>query len=326
MICADVQSLARAAPEPASTSKVSFGDAGNSFDQFLQAVTSDQSTGSNSSARTRTSDRETVKDEWQPENEKPVDNKSVDNRSAETKSADQKVMNENRDARKLAEENKTEEMLADQEIGQAEAIDESIQTAIAAAIAAQIVTAATAPVQQTEAITETSAAVETTVPQAVIPVMQNQPSTVIQLPETEPQPLPDELKQAVQQPKVEVKDFQTLVDTALRILKISCNIRCQNGIYVAALQVAEPTDAKPLNTRESAIKVVDLNVQSEDMAELDMTRATSNVYALASTKTEKLSNQRFFLSFKRSLLKLLSWRREQGQSMRIQIIQKPGEN
>ncbi len=115
-------------------------------------------------------------------------------------------MNENR-VQKLAEENKTEEMLADQEIGQAEAIDESIQTAIAAAIAAQIVTAATAPVQQTEAITETSAAVETTVPQAVIPVMQNQPSTVIQLPETEPQPLPDELKQAVQQPKVEVKRF-----------------------------------------------------------------------------------------------------------------------
>ncbi len=51
MISADVQSLARAAPEPAAPSqKSTYRDDGSSFDQFLQAVTPDRSTDRSSSS------------------------------------------------------------------------------------------------------------------------------------------------------------------------------------------------------------------------------------------------------------------------------------
>lgn len=309
MICADVQTLARAAPEPVATPKVSFGDAGNSFDQFLQAVTSDHPTGSDTSKNTRTPEREDVKDDQRSEPNKPVDYKP----------ADQKTVNEKKVKEKPVEEKKTEEIPTDQKNAEAEAVDESVQEALAAALAVQAAAAA-APVQQTDAVKKQGETIETTVPPAAIPVMQNQQSTVIQLPETEPQPLPDELKQAVQQPKAEVKDFQTLVDAASQNLENQAVPAETKTVATAATNpVAGSSDLKPLSSQEPAVKVVDLTVQSEDMASIDLNRTTASVYALASAKTDNLVQPKALPIIQKVSTEVIELMREQGQSMRIQI-------
>src|SRR5512133_2682135 len=212
MISTDVQSLARAAPEPAASSRSTYRDDGSSFDQFLQAVTPDRSTdrssNSDASNRTRTSESYVERENIEPGRKNEVQNKPVDRKTSDDKKVEDKPV----------EGKKTDEVATSEENAKAEAVDDSMQEVIAAAVAAQLAMAAV-PVSQTEASTGTEATAETTVPAAIIPVMKNEETPVIQLPETDPQPLPDELKQALQQTKVEAKNFQTAVDVAKQNLE-----------------------------------------------------------------------------------------------------------
>jgi flagellar hook-length control protein FliK len=309
MNCTDVQTLARAAPEPANPPKVNMGDVGNSFDQFLQAVSTDRPTGADASPKTVSSKRETGKDNFQPEKEKPVDNKPVD----------QKPSNEKKVTDKPVAEKKTEALPADQENGQVESIDESAMQAMAAVLAAQAAAAA-APVQLADGEGATGETVETVVPPAVVPVMENAQSTVIQLPETEPQPLPDELKQAIQQPKVEVKDFQALVNNAAQNLENPVAATSTDPVVMAATtQVSETPELQNLNTQEPTIKVVDVAAQPEDLAEIDSNRTAASVYSMTSAKPENLVQPKALPIIQKVSTEVAELVREQGQSMRLQI-------
>ncbi len=310
MICADVQSLARAAPEPTAAPKISMGNADNSFDQFLEAVkTSDRPTRSDFSTRSKSSVNKT--DHGSPaEQEKPVDHKPVS----------EKPTNEKKINEKPVEAKKTDQAPTDPE-PQPEVVEESIQEVIASAVAAQIAAAA-APIQQAEAGNIKDGTMETSLPAAAVPVMQEQQSPVIQLPETEPQPLPDELKQAMQQPKVEAANFQKLVDTASQNLEnqvVNPEVEVQKTVNTNAPQVVDAPEVKILDTQEPAVKVVDLNVQPEDMVELEPANKATGIYAMTSTRSENLVQKEALPIIQKVSTEVAQLARENGQSMRIQI-------
>ncbi|HEX7556426.1 MAG TPA: hypothetical protein VF338_07360, partial [Leptolinea sp.] len=256
MISADVMSLARAAPEPATTPRVSSREDGNSFDQFLQAVSTDHSVSKDESTQTHSSERETDNEVAQSERKDKVEQKQTEGKKVDEKKVDEKSVKEEDTQDKIA--------------------DESVEKAIAAAVAAQVMAAVT-PVQKPEEIAVKQANPEVIVPAVVLPVQPNSQATVIQLPETEPQPLPDELKQAVQQPKVEVKDFQTLIDAASKNLENQAmtttgETEITPAVSTPGVQAKLPKD---LDVLEPAVKVVDLKAQSEDLTALESSRTAS---------------------------------------------------
>lgn len=309
MICSDVQTLARAAPEQAIPPKVNVGDVGNSFDQFLQAVSTDSKNSVDAPEKAASSERRTAKENVSSESEKPLDNRQVD----------QKPVNEKKTAEKPAGEKKNDTLPADQEKGQVELADESAMEALAAALAVQAVAAA--PVQTAEAEAASAETVETVVPPAAAPVMENTQSAVIQLPETDPQPLPDELKQAVQQPGVEVKDFQTLVNNAAKNLENQADTTGSDPVAALATttQVVETPELQKLDTQEPTIKIVDLAAQPDDLAEIDSNRHAANVYLMNTTKLENLAQPKSLPIIQKVSTEVAELVREQGQSMRLQI-------
>lgn len=309
MICADVQSLARAAPEPAAIPRISTGNAENSFDQFLDAVkTSDRPTRSDYNTRTKSSVSEKSSDDRAIDQER-----TVDQSSRETKTAAENKVNEKPTEAAKPDKSPTEQNQ------QTESVDETIQEVIASAVAAQIAAVA-APVQQVNATVVSGETVEAPVQGVAVPVLQEQQSAVIQLPDTEPQPLPDELKQAIQQPKVETKDFQSLVDTASQNLeKQAATPEARPGATVQTTPVVEAPGAKVLDTQEPAIKVVDLTAQPEDLVELEPSRVNTGLYATASTRAENLVQQQPLPIIQKVSAEMTQLVREQGQTMRIQI-------
>ena len=309
MICADVQSLARAAPEPTAAPRVSVGSAENSFDQFLDAVkTDDRPERSDYDTRTKSSARETSYED------RPVDQqKPVDQRSGETKSQAENKVNEKPAKTPKAEQTATEDKTS------TESVDETMQEVVASAVAAQIATVA-APLTSVVPMEQSDAAAESAPQGVAAPVMQEQKPSVIQLPDTEPQPLPDELKQAVQQPKAETKDFQTLVDTASQNLEAqAATVEARQTTVGKTAQVVNAPEVKILESQEPAVKVVDITAQPEDLAELEPSRANTGLYAMTSTRAENLVQQRSLPIIQKVSAEVTQLVREQGQSMRIQI-------
>lgn len=309
MICADVQSLARAAPEPAAIPRISTGNAENSFDQFLDAVkTSDRPTRSDYNTRTKSSVSEKSSDDRAIDQER-----TVDQSSRETKTAAENKVNEKPTEAAKPDKSPTEQNQ------QTESVDETMQEVIASAVAAQIAAVA-APVQQVNATVVSGETVEAPVQGVAVPVLQEQQSAVIQLPDTEPQPLPDELKQAIQQPKVETKDFQSLVDTASQNLeKQAATPEARPVATVQTTPVVEAPGAKILDMQETAVKVVDLTAQPEDLVELEPSRVNTGLYATASTRAENLVQQQPLPIIQKVSAEMTQLVREQGQTMRIQI-------
>lgn len=309
MICADVQSLARAAPEPTAAPRVSVGSAENSFDQFLDAVkTEDRPARSDYDTRTKSSVRETSYDN------RPVDQqKPVDQRSEEAKPSDANKVNE-----KATETPKAEQTPTDNNKN-AEPVDETMQEVVASAVAAQIAAIAT-PVPVVDPAAQVDGAIESALQGVAAPVMQEQKPSVIQLPDTEPQPLPDELKQAVQQPKAETKDFQTLVDAASQNMETqTTTAETRQTTAGKTAQVVNAPEVKILEAQEPAVKVVDITAQPEDLAELETSRVNTGLYAMTSTRAENLVQQRSLPIIQKVSAEVTQLVREQGQSMRIQI-------
>jgi flagellar hook-length control protein FliK len=291
MNCTDVMTLARAAPEPASSSRESSRDTGNSFDQFLQAVSTDHPTSKEDSGKTKSSDLNKTGD---------------DHKDAKAESIEPKQVKEK-------QETKPESKAESQEN---ESKADNVKEIIAAAVAAQVFNAVI-PIQQAEVVPVKAASTEGNVPAAVIPVQPGIQNPVIQLPDTEPQPLPDELKQAVQQPKVEVKDFQTLVDAAAKNLE---NQAPQTvDVATATKSVAESTGIKNIDANEPVVKLVDLKAQPEDLAAMETSRNTGGLYALASAKAENLIQPKTLPMIREISQEVANLVREQGQSMRIQV-------
>ncbi|MEI8131607.1 MAG: flagellar hook-length control protein FliK [Leptolinea sp.] len=303
MNCADVMSLARAAPEPASTPRVNPREDGNSFDQFLQAATSDPPTSKEESIKTRSSSREETRDDQRVADTESVEPKQVDAKPVETKPA------------------------AKSETQEPAAVDESVKEIIAAAVAAQVLNFAILVQQPDQTVAKTTAA-EVTIPVAVIPVQPNVQAAVIQLPETEPQPLPDELKQAVQQPRVEVKDFQTLVNAATKTLENQATLQSNEVVapkIVVEAAVAKPAEVidaigtKSLDVEEPVVKIVDLKAQPEDLAALETPRTTGGLYALTAAKTENLIQPKTLPMIREISQEVATLAREQGKSLCIQV-------
>jgi flagellar hook-length control protein FliK len=287
MNCADVLSLARAAPEPASSSRVSTHEEGNTFDQFLQAVTVDRPTRKEEPGSTRSSNQKDSED---------------DPKSTSTGQVEPRQVNEKPVAKSESQEPTD--------------VEENVKEIIAAAVAAQVLNVIT-PVQLPEDKAPKTAVAESVMPAAAVPVQPNIQAAVIQLPETEPQPLPDVLKQAVQQPKVEVKDFQTLVEAAAKNLE---NQSAQASEVAAAPNtVVETAGIKDLDVQEPAVKVVDLKAQPEDLAAIETSRNTGGLYALAAVKSENLIQPRTLPMIREISQEVANLVREQGQSMRIQV-------
>jgi len=283
MNCADVMTLARAAPEPVSSPRMNSREDGNSFDQFLQAATTDRPSGKEESTKVQSSSRD-------------------DQTSAETEPVEQKQVNEKPEAKSDSQEQTVAE--------------NSIEETIAAALAAQVLNAVI-PLQQIEETAVKTATAEATVPGAAVQTQPNLQAPVIQLPDTEPQPLPDELKQAVQQPKVEVKDFQTLVDAAAKSLE---NQSVQAGESAAtAKTVVETAKVKGLDVQEPVVKVVDIKAQPEDLAATEASRNTAGLYALAAAKSENLIQPKTLPMVREISQEVVNLVREQGKSMRIQV-------
>jgi len=312
MICADVQSLARAAPETTSTPKISYGDPGSSFDQFLQAVKTDRSVKNETSSTDRMVERKSSREDRQPERTETVDEKPVEQKPVAQKKTDEKPV----------KETKLDDTAPSEDAQKAEEIDKTLQEAMAAALAVQ---SAAAQVQQPETQVDTAnadaAEAEVAVPAANVAVMQAPQQTVIQLPETEPQPLPDELKQAVQQPNIEVKDFQNLVNTAAQNLENqeAVNQPAVNTAVTESTPKGESSQLKNLDAQEPAVKVVDITAQADDMAQVDTNNQINNVYALANAKTDNLVQPKTLPMIQKISHEVTELARENGKSLRIQI-------
>lgn len=316
MICADVPTLARAAPEqnPAPP-KVAFGDDGGSFDKFLQAVTTDRPSGSDASAKNRSSERNSVRDDSQTDQDKTVETKPLDEKTVERKPSDDRHVDQ-----KPANEKKADDLPANEENEQTDAADETAQEAAMAALLAQVAAVVAAPVQQMDTVQTAVEVVDTPVAAVAVQVPQNAQTPVIQLPETDPQPLPDELKQALQQPKVEVKDFQNLVDTAAQNLdNQAAVVETPTKVVAATTQTDEVVDVKALDTQEPAVKVVDITAQPDDLVELNTARNTANVYAMTNTRAENLVQPKALPIIQKVSTQVAEMVRDQGQSMRLQI-------
>jgi len=329
MISADVSSLARAAPNPAVTTRMETRDGDSSFDQLLLAVTPDRSSDQSSSrmsdststrsrdvsstrqsnndadAARQADDRRDTRDNIRQDKETAAEAKQVDRKSSETKKSDDKPVDKKTTDNAKSVDEKTE----------AKSAEDTIQEAIAGAMAAQAAMAAKPPVTQPE-ITEKTAAAETTT--AAIAAQQQAP--VIQLPETDSQPLPDELKQTVQQAKNEVNNFQTAVSTATQDL--------ENQAEATAAPKAQTTGSTPASTvtgvqnlsaQEPAVKVVQITAQPEDLVEVDATKALTSVYASVTAKTENLVESKTLPMIQKISSEIVELAREQGKSMKIQI-------
>ncbi len=316
MICADVPTLARAAPEPTtSPPKAVYGDGGESFDTFLQNVTTERPAGKDFSAQNRSSERNSVREESSADQNNPADSKPVSEKTVKRKSSNEKHVDQ-----KPVKDRKVDDPSATEESGQAEAVDKNAEEAAMAVLIAQAAAVVAPVVQQAEAIQAAGEAVETPAAPAAAQVPQNAQTPVIDLPETEPQPLPDELKQALQQPKVEVKDFQNLVDTAAQKLNNqAAAVETSAKVAATATQTDEAVKVKTMNTQEPAVKVVDINAQPDDLAEMTAARNTAGVYAATNTRGENLVQPKALPIIQKVSTQVAEMVREQGQSMRLQI-------
>jgi flagellar hook-length control protein FliK len=334
MICADVPSLARAAPNPAVTPRVSSRDGDSSFDQLLQAVTPDRSsdqteTKMSDSSSNRSVDATATR---QTRNDadnirQPVDRKDQRNdvrqdkdSTAEVKSADRKPSETKKTDDKPVNEKKTDDAKSVDEKADAKSAEDTVQEAIAGALAAQAAMAAKPDVkpETTEKAVETTAAPAAAI---AVPAAQNQQQTpVIQLPDTDPQPLPDELKQAVQQTKVEVNDFKNVVDAASQKLDNQAQaVAAPSSQTTGSTPAAIAPGLQTLSAQEPAVKVVEVTAQPEDMAEVDTTKALTSVYASATAKTENLVETKPLPIIQKISSEVVELAREQGKSMKIQI-------
>ena len=333
MISADVPSLARAAPTPAVTTRMNTRDGDSTFDQLLQAVTPDRSTEQNSSrsgdysaARStddssirqpgdtsdtsrRTVDRNESRDDVRQEKVTREDTKQVERKASESERSDEKPVNE---ARK-------DESVPVDEKAEAKAAEDAIQEAVAGALAAQAAMAVK-PEMPVDMVEKSSATAETAAGMASAPVAQQQQTPVIQLPDAEPQPLPDELKQAMQQTKVEVKDFQTAVNNATQELENQAQpVTTPASQPAGSTQTAAVPGVQNLSAQEAAVKVVQITAQPEDMAEVDSTKALTSVYASAAAKTENLVDSKPLPMIQKISHEVVELARENGKSMKIQI-------
>lgn len=316
MICADVPTLARAAPEPTTAQpKAVYGDGGESFDKFLQTVKTERPAGSDSSAQSRSSERKTEREDSRADQDNPVDTKPVNEKTVERKSTSEKQVDQ-----KSVKDKKPEDLSANEETGQAEAAEKSAEEAAMAVLIAQAAAVVAPVIQQVEAVQTTGEAVETAVAPAAAQIPQNAQTPVIELPETEPQPLPDELKQALQQPKVEVKDFQNLVDAASQNLEGQTSaVDTTAKTAVMAATVDDAAEVKTMGTQEPAVKVVDITAQPDDVAEMTAARNTAGVYATTNTRAENLVQPKALPIIQKVSTQVAEMVREQSQSMRLQI-------
>jgi flagellar hook-length control protein FliK len=333
MICADVQSLARAAPNPAVTPRVNARDGDSTFDQLLQAVTPDRSTDQSSTTMSNTMssrptdfstaqqtrndpdnsrqsvDRTDQRDDVRRENETTAEAKPVDRKPSETKKSDDKSVKDKKadDARSV---NKDTE---------AKSVEDAVQEAVAGALAAQAAMAVK-PETQPEVTEKASSTAEAAALPLVAAAPQQQQTPVIKLPDTEPQPLPEELSQVVQQAKVEVKDFKNVVDAAAKNLENQAESTAAPAAQSAATTTVASTPAlQTMATQEPAVKVVQITAQSEDLAEVDSTKALTAAYASATAKTENLVETKPLPIIQKITSEVVELAREQGKSMRIQI-------
>lgn len=332
MISADVPSLARAAPTPAVTTRTSTRDGDSTFDQLLQAVAPDRSkeqnsprTGDYSAARSmddssirqpgdasdtvrRTVDRNESRDDVRQEKVTREETRQAERKTSESKGSDEKPVNET----------KTEKAASVDDKNEAKAVEDAVQEAIAGAMAAQAAMAVK-PEAPVDVVEKSATTAETTAGMAAAPVAQQQ-APVIQLPDAEPQPLPDELKQAMQQTKVEVKDFQTVVNKATQEMENQ-----SQPVTATATQPAgsTPSAAVPgvqnLGAQEAAVKVVQITAQPEDIAEVDSTKALTSMYATATAKTENLVDSKPLPMIQKISHEVVELARENGKSMKIQI-------
>jgi flagellar hook-length control protein FliK len=308
-------------------------DGDSSFDQLLQAVTPDRSTDQSSSRMSEAStarstdesstrlsksdtdavrqadDRRETRDDIRQERETAAEAKTVDRKSSEANKSDDKAVNDKA----------VDEALSVKDDAEASSADDAVQEAIAGAMAAQAAMAAK-PVAQPEMVEKTTATTEVVAPVITAPVAEQQQTPVIQLPDTDPQPLPDELKQAVQQTKAEAKTFQTAVNTASQELENQ-----PQATTAPATQAASSTPAvsaptlQNLSAQEPAVKVVQITAQPEDMVEVDATKALTSVYGSAAAKTENLVESKTLPMIQKISSEIVELAREQGKSMKIQI-------
>jgi flagellar hook-length control protein FliK len=287
MISVDVLSLARAAPEPASSSRTSSRDDGNSFNQFLEAAVVERPVAREDPVKSWSEEHQTSNDDHKYAESEPIESKRVE-----------------------------EKPKAKSETQEPAELDESVKETIAALVAGQVLNAVAPVIQPEEAVVKSTGS-EGNIPVAVVAVQPNSQATVIQLPDTEPQPLPDELKQTIEQPKVEVKDFQTLIDAAAKNLE---NQAIQEtDVTAVAKPVVEVPGTKDLGEKEQAVKVVELNTQPEDLAAMEASRTTGGLYAMAAVKSENLIQPKTLPMIREISQEVVNLVREQGQSMRIQV-------
>jgi flagellar hook-length control protein FliK len=333
MICADVPSLARAAPNPAVTNRVNTRDGDSAFDQLLQAVTPDRSadqasTAMSDSTSSRTADvsttrqtrndadttRQTVdrkdqRDDVRQDKETSAKARSTDRKPSETKTSDDKPVNEKKadDASSVDEET------------EAKTVKDAVQEAVAGALAAQAAMAVKPDVQP-EVVEKAAGTTQAAALPLAAAVAQQQQTPVIELPDTEPQPLPEEITQAVQQTKVEVKDFKNLVDAASEKLDNQAQPAAAPAAQTAATASTTATPGlQNLTVQEPAVKMVQITAQPEDMAEVDSTKALTSVYATATAKTENLVETKPLPIIQKISSEVVELAREQGKSMKIQI-------
>ena len=332
MISADVPSLARAAPTPAVTTRTSTRDGDSTFDQLLQAVAPDRSkeqnsprTGDYSAARSmddssirqpgdasdtvrRTVDRNESRDDVRQEKVTREETRQAERKTSESKGSDEKPVNETKTDKTASVDDKNE----------AKAVEDAVQEAIAGAMAAQAAMAVK-PEAPVDVVEKSATTAETAAGMAAAPVAQQQ-APVIQLPDAEPQPLPDELKQAMQQTKVEVKDFQAVVNKATQEMENQAQPVTATATQPAA---STPSAAVPgvqnLGAQEAAVKVVQITAQPEDMAEVDSTKALTSMYATATAKTENLVDSKPLPMIQKISHEVVELARENGKSMKIQI-------
>lgn len=334
MICADVPSLARAAPNPAVTTRGNTRDGDSTFDQLLQAVTPDRSADQTSTAKSdsassrqtdvstaRTTrddtsstrqpvDRKDQRDDVRHDKDNTTQAKPADRKSSESKKTDDKPVNDK----------KTDDASSVKDEAETKSAEDTVKEAIAAAMAAQAAIVAKPEVKPELAgkaaeSTEAAAAIVTA------PVVQQQPQTpVIKLPDTEPQPLPEELKQVLQQSKVEVKDFKNLVDNASQNLETQAQATAAPAAQTTAASAASSTPSlQNFSTQEQAVKVVQITAQPEDMAAVDTTKALTAVYASVTAKAENLVETKPLPIIQKISSEVVDLAREQGKSMKIQI-------
>lgn len=300
MNCADVMSLARAAPEPAPSNRFGLKDDGNSFNQFLQAVSTDRTPTREDTEKPRSSERN--------ETEKPSAQRSEqvgdkqDARSTETKSASNEPKDE------LATKTST-----DQEKG----------NEVAAAILAVSAPVVAIPVQVLNLDAEQAVTAGNALQTNPEPVQQAVQSTVIQLLETEPQPLPDVLKQAIQQPQTAANDLKSMVENAQKGLdgkqapaEASAAIKASNQVNKP---IVDSAGLKGLNSQEPVVKVVDVSAQPEDLKAIDSNRVSGGMYVQASTISENLIQPKSIPLIREISQEVITLANEHGKSLRIQV-------